>query len=184
MGIEHFDVHEERPRCAVFMAVSVDGFIARSDGGLDWLEAVQLEGEDYGYQAFFDSVDALVMGRNTYDAALSFERWPYEGKRCIVLTHRPASSRHGETFFDGTPDELIRALGRDGVRGVYVDGGATIRQFLASRLIDEMTLSIIPVVLGSGIRLFDSGAPEHPLVLLGSRSWPTGLVQVRYRARH
>jgi len=82
----------ERPRCAAFIAVSVDGFIARPDGGLDWLDAVRLEGEDYGYQAFFDSVDALVMGRNSYDAALSFEPWPYAGKRCIVLTiGRPAS---------------------------------------------------------------------------------------------
>lgn len=170
-----------RPRCSVFIAVSLDGYIAREDGGIDWLSIVQQEGEDYGYKAFADTCDTLVMGRNTYDTALGFDAWPYEGKRLVVLTHNPPPPRHGEAFFAGSPEELAGALGRDGARRVYVDGGAVIRQFLAAGCIDDLTLSVVPVLLGGGIPLFASGGPEHRLHLEESRSWPTGLVQLRYR---
>ncbi len=169
-----------RPRCSVFIAVSVDGYIARSDGAIDWLATVQQEGEDYGYKKFFDSVDALVVGRNTYDLALGFEPWPYSGKRCIVLTHRPPTSRHGEEFFGGGPEALVEQLGRDGTRHVYVDGGTVIQQFLAAKVIDDLTLSVVPVVLGAGIRLFAKDGPEQRLTLDEARSWPTGLTQLRY----
>lgn len=166
-------------RCSVFIATSLDGYIARVDGGIDWLDRVQLAGEDYGFQTFYDSVDALVMGRGTYDKALSFDRWPYAGKRVVVLTHRPASSLHGESFVDGSPADVVAQLG-DATR-VYVDGGVVIKQFLAANLIDDLTISVIPVVLGGGIRLFTGGEGEHALELETSRSWPTGLVQLRYR---
>ena len=170
-----------RPRFSVFIAVSVDGYIARSDGSIDWLAAVEQKGEDYGYKQFFDGVDALVVGRKTYEVALGFEPWPYAGKRCIVLTHRPPAPRHGEEFFGGGLDALVEVLGAGGVRRAYVDGGAVIRQFLAARLVDDLTLSIVPVVLGEGISLFSGGLPEQKLVLEEARSWPTGLTQLRYR---
>lgn len=170
-----------RPRCSVFIAVSVDGCIARSDGSVDWLAMVEQQGEDYGYKDFFDSVDALVVGRKTYDLALGFEPWPYSGKRCVVLTHRPPAPRHGEEFFDGRPETLVERLGREGVRRVYVDGGAVIQQFLGAELIDDLTLSVVPVVLGGGVPLFAKGGPEQRLVLEEARSWPTGLTQLRYR---
>ena len=89
--------------CCAFIATSLDGFVARTDGAIDWLKIVEREGEDYGFAAFFASVDALLMGRNTYETALGFDAWPYAGKRCIVLTHRAATSKHGESFFAGTP---------------------------------------------------------------------------------
>lgn len=168
------------PRCSVFIAVSLDGYIARPDGAIDWLSIVQQEGEDYGYQAFADSCDALVIGRNTYETVLGFDAWPYEGKRVVVLTHRQYSSRRDETFFAGSPDEVVQLLGREGVRRIYVDGGAVIQQFLAARRIDDLTISVVPILLGSGIPLFGGGAPEQRLRLSESRSWPTGLVQVRY----
>jgi dihydrofolate reductase len=165
----------------VFIAVSVDGYIARPDGSLDWLDSVQQEGEDYGYKSFFDSVDALVVGRKTYDTALGFDTWPYAGKRCIVFTRRPVDARRNEEVFAGEPKALVERLARDGVRRVYVDGGDVIRQFLESRLIDDLTLSVIPVMLGSGIRLFGGGEPEGGLVLEEARSFASGLAQLRYR---
>jgi dihydrofolate reductase len=171
-----------RPRCSVFIAISADGYIARPDGGLDWLEAVAQPGEDYGYKAFADSVDVLAIGRNTYDTARAFEHWPYGGKRCIVLTHRSAQARHNEEFFDGAPRELIDKLSREGARHVYVDGGHVIRSFLAERLLDEVTLSIVPVLLGSGIPLFQADIAEQRLKLLASRAFDSGLVQLHYGA--
>ena len=80
-----------RPQCSVYIATSIDGYIARLDGSLDWLARVEAEGEDYGYASFFAGVDVLVIGRNTYDTVLGFGQWPYEGKRCVVLTNRPAA---------------------------------------------------------------------------------------------
>jgi dihydrofolate reductase len=171
---------DARPRCSVFIATSLDGFIARPDGSLDWLGVVEQNGEDYGYQRFADSVDVLVVGRKTYETALGFDGWPYSGKRCIVLTHRPSESRHGEEFFAGEPQALVDRLGREGARRVYVDGGQVIQQFLAANLIDDLTLSVIPLLLGEGIPLFARG-PEQRLILQEARSWPTGLTQLHYR---
>ncbi len=169
-----------RPRCSVFVAISLDGYLARLDGSIDWPSLVQQEGEDYGYQQFIDSVDAVVVGRRTYDTALGFDAWPYSGKRCIVLTHRPPVARHGEEFYAGSPPDLVGQLGSDGAKHLYVDGGAVIREFLAARLIDDLTLSVIPVLLGAGIPLFAGAQPERRLTLDEARSWPTGLTRLRY----
>jgi dihydrofolate reductase len=101
-------------RFAVFIAVSLDGFIARPDGGIDWLGP--FHGKDHGYGPFFAGVDALVIGRGTYDAVVGFPEWPYGDKRLIVCTGRPAGSRHGEEVWSGTPRELAERLEREGVR--------------------------------------------------------------------
>lgn len=170
-------------QCSVFIATSVDGYIARPDGGLDWLSRVEQPGEDYGYARFADTVDVLVTGRATYDIVRGFPTWPYAGKRVIVLSHRPAPAHEGVEFFAGDVRDLVARLTAEGVRRVYVDGGNVIRQFLAAGLVDDMTLSIIPVVLGDGIRLFDRGIGEHGLELSSSQSWPTGLVQQRYQLK-
>jgi dihydrofolate reductase len=170
-------------QCSVYIATSLDGFIARPDGALDWLSVVKRDGEDYGYAKFAATVDTLVMGRATYDVVLGFGGWPYAGKRVIVLTHRPAPGRHGAELVDSSPAELAARLEREGARRVYVDGGAVIRQFLAADLIDDLTISVIPVVLGAGIPLFGPGTPEVPIALDGVEAFPSGLVQVRYRAR-
>ena len=167
------------PRCSVFIATSVDGYIARQDGGIDWLDRVQVAGEDYGFGAFWVTVDALVIGRGTYDTACGFAEWPYAGKQVVVMTHRPGTSRHGERYAAGTPAEVL--AGTRATR-VYVDGGNVIRQFVAAGLIDDVTISVVPVVLGAGIRLFAGGEGEHAWALAGTQSWPSGLVQLRYRA--
>lgn len=171
-----------RARCSVFIATSLDGYIARPDGAIDWLARVELPDEDYGFVAFYASVDALVMGRATYDTARSFPEWPYAGKRVYVLTHRPVEARHGEVFVDGAADDVLGRVSADGATHVYVDGGVTIGQFLRARLIDRLTISVIPIILGAGVRLFNGGEAEHGLELEEARSWPeSGLVQLRYR---
>jgi dihydrofolate reductase len=170
----------QRPLCSVFIATSLDGYIARSDGTFDFLSIVERPGEDYGFAEFFASVDALVIGRNTYETALAFPEWPYAGKRCIVLTHREAPSVHGEQFFAGAPAALVEQLGLSGAQRLYVDGGAVIRQFLAAGLIDDLTLSIVPLLLGQGVALFGQEVPEQPLVLKTSTSYESGLVQLHY----
>jgi dihydrofolate reductase len=170
-----------RPRFSVFIATSLDGYIARANGDIDWLQIVHPLDEAHGYQAFFDSIDTIVVGRGTYDTVLGFAEWPYRGKRVIVMTRRPAEARHGAELYSGTATDLVARLGP--AQRVYVDGGSVIAQFFAAHLIDDVTLSIIPIVLGGGIRLFSGGEGEHRLELDGQRSWPTGLVQLRYRVR-
>jgi dihydrofolate reductase len=165
----------------VYIAVSLDNFIARDDGSLDWLADVQdAGGDDYGYAEFIGTVDAVVLGRATYDAVRTFDTWPFTGRRVIVLTNRPLESAFGEEVYAGALAPLIAALGGDGVRRIYLDGGATIRQGLDENLVDDMTLSIIPVLLGTGRPLFTRGLPGSRWTLTGADSYPTGLVQLHY----
>ena len=168
-------------RCSVYMAMSVDGFVARPDDRLDWLESVQVAGEDYGYKSFIDTVDVLVMGRRTYEVALGFPQWPYAGRRVIVLSRSRCAARHGAEVTAETPSALVERLASNGATHVYVDGGALIRSFLRAGLIDDLTLSVVPIILGQGIRLFGDDLPTIPLVVDESRAFPTGLVQTRYR---
>lgn len=171
-----------RPTTSVYLAASLDGFIARADGAIDWLAIVERPGEDYGFRAFFDTVDTLVMGRKTYDTVLGFDAWPYAGKRCIVVTSDPArAARHGEEFFSGELATLFDRLAAEGVKHVYVDGGTVIAQALRAGLVDEVTLSLIPIVLGEGRALAPNLGRDVPLELTGHRAFPSGLVQLRYR---
>src|SRR5262245_44088049 len=128
------------PRFSVFIATSLDGYIARANGDIDWLQIVHPLDASHGYDAFFASCDALVIGRGTYDTALGFAEYPYAGKRVLVLTNRPARSLHGEEFVAGTAAEVAARVG--GARRVYVDGGNAIRQFFAADLITDATISI------------------------------------------
>jgi dihydrofolate reductase len=167
------------PRFSVFIATSLDGYIARADGGLDWLQIVHPLDPSHGYDAFMASVDVLVIGRGTYDTVLGFSDWPYGDKRVIVLTRRPVELRPRVEVFAGDVRELVPRLG--GAQRVYIDGGDVIRQCFAAGLVDDVTLSIVPIVLGGGIRLFSGGEGEHRLALDGQQHWPSGLVQMRYR---
>jgi dihydrofolate reductase len=171
----------EWPVCSAFVACSVDGFIAGPEGELDWLDTVKEAGQDYGYAAFVASVDTVLMGRRTYDASLGFGAWPHAGKECYVATHRPPPSRHGERFIAGAPEDMLALLAGAGARHVYVDGGDLIQQFIAGGLVDDVTLSIVPLLLGAGTPLFRAGGALRNLSLEALASYPTGLVQVRYR---
>jgi dihydrofolate reductase len=172
-----------RARCSVFIATSLDGFIARSDGRIDWLSIVERPGEDYGYQAFFDTIDTLVVGRKTYETALGFDQWPYAGKRCVVMTSSTPAAKHGETFYAGDPAALVDRLTSEGAKRIYVDGGDVIRQFVAAGLVTDMTLSILPILLGEGARLFGGTGRDVRLDLVSSRAFESGLVQLEYRLR-
>ncbi len=165
-------------RCSVFIATSVDGFIARENGAIDWLSIVERPDEDYGYAKFFASVDTLVLGKKTYETALGFEAWPYGGKRVVVMTHQKLVAKHDEEFFAGDPKALVARLAES--KRIYVDGGSVIRQFLAAKLVTDLTLSIVPVLLGSGVRLFDGLPSDARLDLLSAREFESGLVQVHY----
>lgn len=168
----------------MFLAASLDGYIARPDGGIDWLQIVERESEDYGVKNYYASVDTLVMGRKTYDMALSFNDWPYANMRCIVLTtdtSRPA--QHGEEFFSGALTILWERLRSYGSKRVYVDGGTVIAQALGAKLVDEVTVSIIPVLLGKGTPLAPEIGDDVLLNLVEHRAFESGLVQLRYEVR-
>lgn len=168
-------------RFSVFIATTLDGFIARSDGRIDFLSLVEREGEDYGYGTFFDSVDTLVVGRKTYETALSFPSWPYGGKRVVVMTTKERAPKYDEIFFSGTATDLAASL-RDRKR-VYVDGGSVIRQFLAEKILTDVTLSILPIMLGTGVRLFGELPSDVRLELVRMRSFESDLVQLEYVPR-
>lgn len=172
-------------QCAVFIATSLDGFIAGPNDELDWLASVERPGEDYGYEAFVRTVDVLVMGRRSYEVVLGFPEWRYAGKRVCVMSRSLSASamQHGAEVFAGSPSELVAKLRADGAKRAYVDGGALIRSFLAAGLIDDLTISVLPILLGRGVPLFtgEGGVPRHELVLEESRAFPSGLVQSRYR---
>jgi dihydrofolate reductase len=151
-------------RASVFVGTSLDGFIARADGAFDFLPADG--GEPHGYREFFDSVDALVIGRKTFETVLAFETWPYEGKPCFVLSSRPlATSPPGARVerLSGQPAAIVSQLAARGIGHIYVDGGLTIQQFLAAGCIDRLIVTRVPVLIGSGISLF--GPLPHDLVL-------------------
>lgn len=172
-----------RPKISVFIATSIDGYIASNDYGLDWLEKYNSlfdKGEDCGYKEFFSSVDVLIMGKNSYQVVSNFDSWPYEGKRVIVLSSTLTSVCKEAELFSGDITHLIKNLHDEGIKHAYVDGGVTISGFMNAGLIDHMTLSIIPVVLGSGIPLFKDILHESWCSLIASKVYPNGLMQLKY----
>jgi dihydrofolate reductase len=175
-------------KCSVFIATSVDGFIARSDGDIDWL--MRPEFDDAGtfgltYAAFISTVDAIVMGRNTFEKALTFDQWYYEGVEVVVLTSRPMDIPEELTgkvrVLSGSPAEIVSILTSEGKNHLYIDGGVTIQRFLDAGLIDEITITEIPILLGTGIPLFGSGSKDHILKLIEVNKSAKGVVQKRYR---
>ncbi|MBX3710050.1 MAG: dihydrofolate reductase [Gammaproteobacteria bacterium] len=178
----------QRPKMSVYIAISIDGYIAKKDDGLDWLESFSPPfdepDEDYGFKKFLSQVDAVVMGKNTYKIASSGNIWPYEGKRVIVLSSTLSSVCDNAEIYSGNIQQLIKKLYAEGVRHIYVDGGKTISQFLNEGLINELIISIIPVILGSGIPLFSNIVHDSWCDLTSSTSYSNGLVQLRYEVKN
>lgn len=172
----------DRPSVNAFLALSLDGYIAGPQGDLSWLDPYATDSiEATGYRSLIDQVDTLVMGRNTFEKLLSFAHWPYQGKEVVVLTQRPLSPRHGETALAGPLRKVLAKLFERGARHVYLDGGQAVRQGLADGLVDQLTLSWAPVILGKGISLFDGIQNRLALQLAEVRHLPSGLVQTVYR---
>lgn len=168
--------------CTVFIATSMDGYIAREDGAIDWLPTYG--DEDYGYHAFFRTVDALVMGRNTYELVRTFGEWPYGEKPLVVLSSRgvdiPPELEGTVEPMSGTPTEVVERLAARGYEHLYIDGGKTVQRFLAEGLIDRMIITRIPVLIGAGIPLFGAVPRDIPLRHVRTNSYPNGLVQSEY----
>jgi dihydrofolate reductase len=176
--------------CSIFCGLSLDGFIARPDGSLDFLEG---DGTapmgDHGYEAFMAGIDAIVMGRNTFEVVLGFEQWPYT-KKVFVLSSGAVNLNAAQALgadvelLNATPEEVVRQLADRGHQSLYIDGGGTVQRFLRAGLIDRLIVTQVPVLIGQGIRLFGSLDQDIPLKLVASRSFPGGLVQSEYVQRN
>jgi dihydrofolate reductase len=168
-----------RPRVSAFLGASLDGFIAEADGGLGFLKP--FEQEEHGYADFYASVDTLLMGRKTYETVLGFGEWPFGDRRVAVLSRQLREPRFNERFVRGEPAEVLAALGAEGARHVYADGGEVVTRFIAAGLLDSLTVSVVPVLVGTGVRLFATSPGRHRLALESARTLPSGVVQLRYR---
>jgi dihydrofolate reductase len=161
--------------------MSLDGFIARRNGDLDWLPE---DCEPHGYDEFMASVDALVMGRNTFEKVLTFEQWPYGAKRVVVLSSRPLdlSLAKGGVVeqMAGAPAEIVARLAASGARHLYIDGGITVQGFLRAGLIQRLIVTRVPVLIGEGIPLFGSLPRDVRLRHVATRPYPSGIVQSEY----
>ena len=177
----------KQARCSVFIAVSLDGYIAREDGGLDWLDAANATvtcGEDCGYARFMQSVDAIAMGRKSYEKVRSFSAWPYGDTAVIVLSRNaleiPESLSATVSHSSETPEALCKRLAEQGNERLYIDGGVTIQRFLAAGLITDLTITTIPVILGGGIPLFGRLDQDIALKHVSTKSYDFGFVQSTY----
>jgi dihydrofolate reductase len=170
-------------KTSVFVGVSLDGFIARPNGEFDFLPADG--GEPHGYAEFIATVDVIVMGRNTFETVLSLPEWPYGSKRVVVLSSRTldVSAVRGRPVeqMAGTPAEIVAKLAAQGARHLYVDGGITIQNFLQAGLIQRITITRVPVLIGNGIPLF--GPVEHDIRLqhIATQTYASGLVKSEYQ---
>ena len=167
---------------SVFIGTSVDGFIARKNDELDFLP--EGGGEPHGYNEFIASVDAIVIGRKTFEKVLTFGAWPYGEKRVVVLSSRSIDLsvvRGGVVEqMAGDPAEIVSQLAARGVHNLYIDGGITIQRFLRAGMIQRLIITRVPVLIGEGVPLF--GALPHDVRLrhVATRSYPSGLVQSEY----
>ncbi len=167
---------------SVFIGTSVDGFIARPNDDLDFLP--EGGGEPHGYNEFIASVDAIVIGRKTFEKVLSMEAWPYGDKRVVILSSRPLdlSAAVGGVVeqMGGPPAEIISQLAARGVHHLYIDGGITIQRFLRAGLIQRLIITRVPVLIGEGIPLFGSLPRDVRLRHVATRHYTSGLVQSEY----
>lgn len=174
-------------KASVYIATSLDGYIARNDGTLDWLDEANAAvpvGEDCGFQSFMDSVDTLIMGRKTFEQVLSFGQWPYAEKPVIVLSGSlkslPSIVPDTVTLSSEQPCSLLERLSSENIEHVYIDGGTTVQRFLSEGLIDEITLTVIPILLGAGISLFGSLEKDIKLTHQRTQAFEFGFVQTTY----
>lgn len=172
-------------KISLFIAMSLDGYIAKPNDDLGFLNLVEKEGEDYGYAAFIDQIDTIIIGRKTYDYVLkNIGATHYDnGKRDVYVITKTARPQVGRTvFYTGDLGELVGRLKSGKGKNIYCDGGAeVINELLQRDLIDELILSVVPILLGDGVRLFKDGRPEQALRFRTAKTFDTGLVQLHYK---
>jgi dihydrofolate reductase len=167
-------------KASVFIGMSVDGFIARANGDLDFLPPGG--GEPHGYDEFIATVDALVIGRNTFETVLTFDTWPYSKPVFVLSTSPLATSPLGAVVerMSGAPADIVSRLAARGIGHIYVDGGITIQRFLQAGLIQRLIITRVPVLIGTGIPLFGAIAHDIALTHVRTRAYPSGLVTSEY----
>lgn len=170
---------------SVFIAASVDGFIAREDGSIDWLLGIDNpNGDDFGYNEFIKDIDVIIMGRNTFEIVKSFDKWQYGKIKVIVITSSkyilPEGFNQNVEITNDNPRKLITRLELEGYKNVYIDGGKTIQSFLREGLIDEITITTIPLILGIGIPLLGRIGKQINLGHIKTNVYNNGLVQNIY----
>ncbi|PJZ43825.1 dihydrofolate reductase family protein [Leptospira brenneri] len=168
-----------------FIATSLDGFIARTDGSIDWLtsEEYVLGNNDFGYSSFMKSIDCIIMGRTTFEQVLTFEPYPFASIPVYVLTRNSDYQYHSQfpiQIFYGSLNELNSKLEKEKIKSAYVDGGKLIQSFIKESMMDSITITLIPVLLGSGLPLFANLSKEIKLKHLETSSFPNGFVQSLY----
>jgi dihydrofolate reductase len=174
-------------KLSLFIATSLDGYIAKPNDDLSFLKLVEKEGEDYGYTEFTNTIDTLIIGRKTYDYVLKeIGASHYDnGQRDVYVITRNERPQVGRTsFYTGNLAKLVERLKSEEGKNIYCDGGAeVINELLKHDLVDEFIISIIPVLLGEGIRLFKDGRPEQTLEFITVKTFETGLTQLHYKRK-
>lgn len=167
----------------LYIAMSLDGYIAKPNDDLSFLTAVEKEGEDYGYADFVSTVDTVLLGRKTYDWVMTqVGTFPHADKSAYIITRTARPAIGSTVFYTGDLTALVRKLKNESGKNIFCDGGAEIvNELLRQDLLDEMIISIIPILVGHGTRLFRDHRPEHKLKLLGVKTFDTGLTQLHYR---
>lgn len=175
-------------KVSVFIGVSLDGFIARLDGNVDWLNEANKKvtpGEDFGFNSFLDSVDCIVMGRKTFEQVITFNEWAYREIKMIVLTTKNIEIPNSLTGVVSTSnlcnEELMNQLIDDSIKHVYVDGGLVIQDFLSSGLVNEITVTIVPILIGKGKSFSNSLTKDLNLTHLKTTIFNFGFVQNKYK---
>lgn len=168
----------------LYIATSLDGYIAGENDNLDFLKVVEKEGEDYGYSEFIKSVDTVIIGRKTYDWIMHHvPEFIHADKETYVITRSKKQPTGKIRYFGGNLNDLVKKLKTEKGKNIFCDGGAEIvNELLKHNLIDEFIISVIPVLLGSGTRLYNDNRPEQKLQLVSVKSYETGLVQMHYKA--
>jgi dihydrofolate reductase len=169
-----------------YIAASLDGYIADADGGVGWLEAFNQPDEDYGYSAFYRTLGAVIIGRRTYEQALGFGEWPYEGVTTVVMSRQSPDVPEDKAIeiYNGDLTVLLQRLKGQTDKDIWLVGGSEVAAaFWRADLIDRLILTIIPVMLGGGVPLFRGGEPPRVLALDGVTPYPNGLMQLRYRVQ-
>ena len=159
------------PEGIVYLAMSLDGFIAGPDGDMAWLDEAAGSGEDTGFEEHFNSIDALILGRASHDFVRSFGQWPYGDKRCLVMSRSKGETMANEEFFSGSPAELMEKMEGEGRKRLYIDGGGLVRAFMREGFIQEIAITMIPIILGKGIALFSEEVPRRKLELMDSKQF-------------
>ncbi len=175
-------IYRMNRKLILYIACSLDGYIAAKNDNIDFLNSVAIEGEDYGYGEFIDTVDTVIVGRKTYDKVLSMGYdFPHADKESYIITRTAKDSIGNIHFYNGSIKELVENLKSKPGKNIFCDGGAEIvNLLLKDKLFDELYISIIPCLLGSGTKLFNENNLESSLKLVNSSSFKSGLVQIHY----